>query len=162
MPSQAKCSHCDPPGSGRCKDCQTTAESGNANCRKCYGTRKCRYCHGVGLEMSALEKAKNILLSLWWISWFGIIGGFLMVGVMEYRNISPQTGAFRRSCLTLLIVTSLMWVVFYALEGKARAEVDGARNERTVVLLLTVTGTFLSIISLLEILFFMYIAPRVH
>src|SRR5947199_9915929 len=108
MPTQSKCSHCDPPGSGLCKDCQTTA---NRKCRTCYGTGKCRYCNGMGLEMSALEKAKDIFLSLWWIGWFGIIGVFLMVGVWEYRNISPERGLSPRFSLALVIVTSLLWVV---------------------------------------------------
>ena len=159
MPTQSKCSHCDPPGSGLCKDCQTTA---NRKCRTCYGTGKCRYCNGMGLEMSALEKAKDIFLSLWWISWFGIIGGFLMVGVWEYRNISPQRGLSPRFSLALVIVTSLLWVVFYAVGENARAKVDGAQNEQVIVNLLTVTGTFLAIITLMEIFFFIYIAPRVH
>jgi CDP-diglyceride synthetase len=144
MPTQSKCSHCDPPGSGHCKDSQTTAKSGNGKCQTCYGTGKCRYCNGMGLEMSALEKAKETLLSLWWISWFGIIGGFLWVGVWEYRIISPQRGVSPRFSLTLLIVTSLLWVVFYAVEAKARARVDGAKNKRVVVDLLTLAGTFLA------------------
>ncbi|PYT72649.1 MAG: hypothetical protein DMG42_14050 [Acidobacteria bacterium] len=116
----------------------------------------------MGLEMSALEKAKDIFLSLWWISWFGIIGGFLMVGVWEYRNISPQRGLSPRFSLALVIVTSLLWVVFYAVGENARAKVDGAQNEQVIVNLLTVTGTFLAIITLMEIFFFIYIAPRVH
>jgi len=162
MPPQSKCSHCDPPGSGHCKDCQTTAKSGSAKCRMCYGTGKCRYCNGMGLEISTLEKAKDILLSVWWIAWFGIIGGFLLVGVWEYRNISPQGGPSPRFSLTLLIVTTLLWIVFYAVNEKARAKVDGAKNQQVVVDLLTVTGTFLAIITLMEILFFIYIAPRVQ
>jgi hypothetical protein len=162
MPTQSKCSHCDPPGSGHCKDCQTTAKTGNANCRMCYGTGKCRYCMGMGLEMSTLEKTKHVLLGLWWISWFGIIGGFLFVGVWDYRNISPQGGASPRFCLALLIVTSLLWAVFYAVDAKARAKVAGAKNVQVVLHLLTVTGTFLAVITLMEILFFIYIAPRVQ
>jgi hypothetical protein len=116
----------------------------------------------MGLEMSTMEKAKDILLSLWWISWFGIIGGFLLVGVWEYRDISPQGGASPHFSLTLLIVTTLLWVVFYVVGEKARAKVDGANNEQVVVNLLTVTGTFLAIITLMEIFFFIYIAPRVR
>ena len=116
----------------------------------------------MGLEISTLEKAKDILLSVWWIAWFGIIGGFLLVGVWEYRNISAQGGASPRFSLTLLIVTTLLWIVFYAVNEKARAKVDGAKNEQVVVDLLTVTGSFLAIITLMEILFFIYIAPRVQ
>src|ERR1700677_786980 len=156
MPNQAKCKNCDPPGSGHWKSCKATAEHGKANCRICYGTGKCRYCNGTGLEMSTLEKATDILVGLWWISWFGIIGGFLMVGVWVYRNISPPGSALRLFCLALLIVTILMWGVFYAVEEKARAKVDGVRNDQVVVHLLTMTGTFLAIISLMEILFFIY------
>ena len=162
MPTQSKCSHCEPPGSGHCKDCQTTAMSGHAICRVCYGTGKCRHCLGLGIERSVSEKFRDILVGLWWVSWFGIIGGFLLVGAWEYRSISSQGGALPRFSLTLLIVTSLLWAVFYAADGKARATVDGAKNEQVVAHLLTVTGTFLAIITLLEILFFIYIAPRVQ
>jgi hypothetical protein len=162
MPTQSKCSHCDPPGSGHCKDSQTTAKSGNGKCQTCYGTGKCRYCNGMGLEMSALEKAKETLLSLWWISWFGIIGGFLWVGVWEYRIISPQRGVSPRFSLTLLIVTSLLWVVFYAVEAKARARVDGAKKQAGSCRP-THTGRNVSCnITLMGILFFIYIAPRVQ
>jgi hypothetical protein len=113
--------------------------------------------------MSTLEKAKDILLSIWWISWIGIICAFLYVGVWEYRNISVvQGGASHRFSLTLLIVTSLLWVAFYAVEEKAREKVDGAKNEQVVVSLLTVAGTFLAIFTLMGISYFIYIAPRVH
>jgi hypothetical protein len=61
-----------------------------------------------------------------------------------------------------LIVTSILWVVFYAVEAKARARVDGAKNERVVVDLPTMTGTFLTIVTLMGIFFFIYIAPRVQ
>jgi hypothetical protein len=162
MPTQSKCSHCDPPGSGHCKDYQTTAMSGYAKCWVCSGTGKCRHCLGSGLERSTSEKFRDISVGLWWISWFGIIGGFLLVGVWEYRSISSQGGALPRFSLTLLIVTSLLLAVFYAVDGKARAAVEGAKNEQVVVHLLTMAGTFLAIITLLEILFFIYIAPRVQ
>lgn len=76
--------------------------------------------------MSSLEKAKEILLCLWWISWLGIIGAFLFVGVWEYKIISPQGGASPRFSLMLLIVTSLLWVVFYDVEAKARPDRNAA------------------------------------
>jgi hypothetical protein len=110
--------------------------------------------------MSTVERAKDTLLGLWWISWLGIIGAFLFVGVWEYRNDSTQGGASSRFSLTLLIVTSLLWVVFYAVDAKTPRIVGGAKNEQGVELL-TLAGTFLAIITLLGILYFIYVAPRI-
>ena len=162
MPTQTVCVHCDPPGSGRCVQCQGTGKRGRMGCPECQGSGFCGKCYGVGFEPTERERTVGTLLGVWWISWFGIIGGFLLVGVWEYRSISSQGGALPRFSLTLLIVTSLLWAVFYAVDGKARAAVEGAKNEQVVVHLLTMAGTFLAIITLLEILFFIYIAPRVQ
>ena len=46
-------------------------------------------------------------LGLWWISWFGIIGGFLMVGIGEYGHESTAASHFS---VTLMIVTVLLWM----------------------------------------------------
>jgi|HubBroStandDraft_6_1064221.scaffolds.fasta_scaffold02774_7 hypothetical protein len=162
MSTQSKCSRCEPPGSGHCKDCKTNANSGSAKCRTCYGTGKCRHCHGLGVEMSTLEKATSILVGVWWISWFGIITGFIGVGVWEYRNIPPKRSAHSRFSLSLLMITILLWVVFYVMGEKARAKVAGAKNEQVIVNLLTMAGTFLAIVTIMGILFFTYVAPRVQ
>jgi len=128
----------------------------------CYGTGQCRYCDGTGLPKSALDRYRDILLSFWWISWFGIIASFLLVGVWEHWYISSQRRGASRFSLTLLIVTSLLWVLFYAVEEKARATVDGAKDKQVVVELLTIIGTVLAIFTLLGIFFFIYIAPRIQ
>jgi hypothetical protein len=159
MSTRSKCNYCDPPGSGHCKACQRVGGSGNARCVMCYGSGRCGYCIGTGLERSTLEKAKGILLGLWWVSWLGIIAGFLLVGVQEYRLSSAQGGASSRFSLALLIVTALLWVVFYVVDAKTPRWVGGARNDH--VDLLTLAGTFLAIISLMGIWFFVYIAARI-
>jgi hypothetical protein len=112
--------------------------------------------------MTTLEKAKSILLGLWWISWFGIIAGFVLVGVWEYRIILPKAGTSSRFSLSLLVVTIVLWVVFYVAGEKARAKVVGAKEGQVIVDLLTMTGTFLAIVTIMGILFFLYIAPRVQ
>jgi hypothetical protein len=105
----------------------------------------------------------NHLLSLWWISWFGIIGAFLATGAMEYRYMSSaQTGAIPGFSLTLLIVTTVLWVVFYAANETVRRRVDGETNKQVVVELLTLAGTFLAIFTLIGTFFFIYIAPRLR
>jgi hypothetical protein len=162
MPTQFRCSHCEPPGSGQCKDCQSTGESRRAKCRTCYGTGKCRHCYGLGLEMTTLEKAKSTLVGLWWISWFGIIAGFVLVGVWEYRIILPKAGTSSRFSLSLLVVTIVLWVVFYVVGEKTRAKAEGAKNYQVATDLLTMAGTFLAIVTIMGILFFSYIAPRVQ
>jgi low temperature requirement protein LtrA len=112
--------------------------------------------------MTPFEKAKSILLGIWWISWFGIITGFVIVGVWEYRNIPPKVGTPLHFFLSFLIVTILLWVVFYVACEKAWAKVDGAKNYQVIADLLTMAGTFLAIVTIMGILFFLYIAPRVQ
>jgi len=103
-------------------------------------------------------KSLRRLLGLWWISWFGIIGGFLMVGIGEYKHESPAASHFS---ITLMIVTILLWIVFFIADNRARKRIDGERSTTVVVDLLTLTGTFLAVFTLLGIGFFVVIAPRV-
>jgi len=109
-----------------------------------------------------LRASWDLLVSLWWISWFGIIGAFLLVGIRAYRYVSPQRSAASHSSLALLIVTIFLWVLFYAVDEKARGRVDGEKNKQVVVELLTIAGTFLAVFTLLGIFFFIYIAPRIR
>lgn len=60
------------------------------------------------------------------------------------------------------MITILLWVVFYVMGEKARAKVAGAKNEQVIVNLLTMAGTFLAIVTIMGILFFTYVAPRVQ
>ncbi len=62
----------------------------------------------------------------------------------------------------LLTITILSWVLFFALDNKARAKADRDNNWKGLVILSTLAGTILAIYTLLGIFFFIYIAPRVH
>jgi hypothetical protein len=99
------------------------------------------------------------LLGIWWISWFGIIGGFLMVGVGEYRHQSAS--AFHFS-LALMIVTIAAWLIFFVTDDKIRKRIHGEENKAAVVDLLSLTGTLLAAFTLLGIGFFVSIAPRLR
>jgi drug/metabolite transporter (DMT)-like permease len=102
-------------------------------------------------------KSLRRLLGLWWISWFGIVGGFLMVGVGEYKHEPPAASHFS---IVLMVVTVLLWVVFFIADDKARKRIR--EGETTVVVgLLTLTGAFLAVFTLLGLGFFVFIAPRV-
>lgn len=118
----------------------------------CYGTGKCRHCHGMGFELTSTEKVKGVLLWLWVMSWFGFIGAFLTVGVWEYRIAASQGSHVSRYCLTLLIVTLLLWVFFFAIDNKARRKRIGAPSLFSVL-----AGTILAIHTLTGIFFFVYI-----
>src|SRR2546430_10389448 len=74
-------------------------------------------------------KSLRRLLGLWWISWFGIIGGFLMVGIGEYKHESPAASHFS---ITLMIVTILLWIVFFIADNRARKRIDGERSTTVV------------------------------
>lgn len=128
----------------------------------CYGTRTCKYCDGTGIKATSIKKVFDILLSLWWISWIGIIGAFLMVVGMEFQYVWRQARRVSPFSLVLLTTTSMLWIVFFAIESKARNRVDGRKNQLVVVHLLTMSGSFLAILTLLAIFFFIYIDPRIQ
>ena len=69
----------------------------------------CLKCVQAGRLPEGNMKSLQRWLGLWWISWFGIIGGFLMVGIGEYRHESRAASQFS---ITLMIVTVLLWIVF--------------------------------------------------
>jgi hypothetical protein len=93
------------------------------------------------------------LLSVWWVSWLGIIGGFLYVGVSEVK-IEFSSGAVSRPSLALLVAVPLSWICFFVADSKV--------NERTpkVVKLLTAAGSSLAAFTVLGIWFFIANAAR--
>src|SRR5438874_12890964 len=64
-----------------------------------------------------------------------------MVGIGGYRHESPAASHFS---ITLMIVTVLLWIVFFIADDMARKRIDGEGNTAVVVDLLTLTGTFLA------------------
>ena len=95
---------------------------------------------------------------MWWISWFGIIAGFLMIGI---GGIGHESTVATHFSVTLMIVIVLLWIVFFIADDRARKRINDEGNTTVVVDLLTVTGTFLAVFTLLGIGFFVVIAPRV-
>jgi hypothetical protein len=160
MANQPQCNFCAPAGSGNCKDCQGTQSSGSAKCVKCYGSGKCRHCDGTGLELSTIEKIKDVLLWLWVMSWFAFIGAFVWVGIWEYRIAQSAGGRVTNSCLVLMSTTIFLWVLFFVVDHKARSGAYGEKSWKDLVRLSTLAGTILAIYTLLGVLFFVYIAPR--
>jgi hypothetical protein len=73
------------------------------------------------------------------------------------RTGTSPTVASRFS-ITLMLVTLCS---FFIADHHARKRIDGEANRRVVVDLLTLTGTFLAVFTLLGIGFFVVIAPRV-
>src|SRR5262249_5607107 len=98
---------------------------------------------------------------IWWISWFGIIGSFLCVGAWCLCTRPFQKPAAYYLYFVLLVITGVLWSWFYAADARSRKQVEGEKNREVVVNLLTMTGTFLAIFTLLETLFFGLIAPRI-
>ena len=109
-----------------------------------------------------MKSLNGFLLWIWWISWFGIVGAFLWVGVFEYRTILSLRHGPSSFSLALLLITSLMWVIFFVVDEKVRKKVDGEKNRQVVVALLTFAGSILAVFTLLGIFFFSYIAPRLQ
>jgi hypothetical protein len=109
----------------------------------------------VANRMKFREKIKS-LSGLWWISWFGIIGGFFLDGGWEYKREIDQGSAASHFSLALLTINALSWSAFFVLDGKAR------KREPKVVDVLTAMGRLPAIVTLLGIFFFVQIAPRVR
>lgn len=55
------------------------------------------------------KRIMDLLLSVWWVSWFGIIGGFLCVGMSELK-IEFSRGADSRLSLALLVAVFVLWI----------------------------------------------------
>ena len=159
MPTQNVCVHCDPPGSGRCLQCQATGKRGRVGCWECQGSGFCGQCYGVGFEPTKRERITGRLLGIWWISWFGIIGAFLLVG---YELLSFIHGRAVYSSILLLIATVLSWILFFVVTEKLKARMPRDRNWLASTLLSTLAGTILAIFTLLGIAFFIYVAPHIH
>ena len=94
--------------------------------------------------------------SLWWISWFGVIGAFIVIAGIECRReFSIDSPALLFSAVAVTAVLG-SWAAFFICENKAR------RRDATVVNLLTTMGTIIAGMSLLLIFYFVTIAPRVQ
>lgn len=159
MPTQTVCVSCDPPGSGRCVQCQATGKRGSVGCQECQGSGFCGQCYGVDLEPTNSERNTGRFLGVWWISWFGIIGAFLLVG---YEVLSFIHGRAAYSSLLLLTITVLSWILFFMATEKLGAKMPRDRTWRASTLLSTLAGTILAIFTLLGIAFFIYVAPHIH
>ena len=90
----------------------------------------------------------DLLLSIWSVSWFGIIGGFLYVGVSQIK-FDLSRSAVSRPSLALLVAVPLSWICFFIADSRAK--------ERTpkVVKRFTVAGTVLAAFTMLAIWFFL-------
>ena len=95
----------------------------------------------------------DLLLSVWWVSWLGIIGGFLYAGVSEVK-IQFSRGAVSRLSLALLVAVPLSWICFFVAEQKVN------KGTPKVVKLLTAVGSSLAAFTLLGIWFFVANAAR--
>ena len=95
----------------------------------------------------------DVLRSLWWLSWFGILGGFLFVGIAEFRHV-PKGSVVSHYILSLLVIVTLSWIAFFTVDSQMRT------RDPLIVRLLTLTGTFLAVFTLLGIYFFVTIASR--
>lgn len=96
----------------------------------------------------------DLLLSLWRLSWFGIFGGFLFVGIAEFRHEIPRGGAVAHFTVALLAIVTLSWIAFFVARLQVRS------REPMIEHLQTLTGTFLAVFTLLGIYFFVIIASR--
>ena len=160
MPTNKPCEHCAPPGSGVCKECQTSQSPG-AICRMCYRSKICRFCNGTGLVPTISEKAKGIVLWIWAMSWFGLIAGFLFVGFWEYR-IELSHGKPSLFSPALLATTIVLWIAFFVCDDKARSDCREKKSWKSVVLLSTMAGSILAVYTILGIGFFAFVAPTLH
>jgi hypothetical protein len=80
-----------------------------------------------------------------------------MVGVFGLSHESTRASHFS---LVLMIVTIGAWIIFFVADTKIRKRIDGEENTAAMVDLLTLTGTLLTVFTLLGIGFFVSVAPH--
>ncbi|MBV9887888.1 MAG: hypothetical protein JO119_15180 [Acidobacteria bacterium] len=128
-------------------------------CPECQGSGFCGKCYGVGFKPTERERITGTLLGVWWISWFGIITGFLLVG---YKLLSFAHGRAAYFSILLLTITVLLWILFYVVTEKLRAKMPRDKNWHASTHVSTLAGTILAIFTLLGIVFFIYVAPYIR
>lgn len=101
-----------------------------------------------------MSSLTDLLLSLWRLSWFGIIGGFLFVAVAELRHESPHGGGVAHFTVALLIVVILSWITYFVARSRLRT------GDPLIARLLTVMGSLLALFTLLATYFLVTIASR--
>ena len=101
------------------------------------------------------EASVNVrhFLRLWWISWFGFIGGFFMIGVGDYRRESSPA---RHFSLALMVIVGILWTVFFITDAKVKTRTP------EIVRLLSLMGTLLAAVTVVGIGFFVLVAPRIQ
>jgi len=162
MPTRTICAHCDPRGSGRCKVCQATGKSGRVGCGACQGTGYCGECYGYGFEPTRMEKISGVFLSVWVICWLGIITGFVSLFFLEYRTVLSISRAGAHFSLALFMTIVVLWILYFVCDHKARAKVERKENWRSLTLLSMLAGSILAICTVLAIVFFVFVAPRIQ
>jgi hypothetical protein len=99
---------------------------------------------------------KDTILGIWWIAWFGIIGGFLFVSGAELWREFAQRAAVTQFSSVLFVVIVLSWVAFYIATSRF------GQQWTLVWRLFTAAGSILAIITIVAIYFFITVAPRVQ
>jgi hypothetical protein len=113
----------------------------------------------MGLELTRIEKFRDILGWLWVLSWIAILLGFIVVGVWISKVLLSVGNSGAWYCLAILAVTVALWVLFFYFDSKAPRGAPGEKAPRAV-LLVWISGSALTILTFLGILFFLYIAPK--
>jgi len=162
MPTDIKCVRCYPPGSGRCKACGATGKRGRASCGRCQGTGYCGGCYGAGFEPTRHESLRGRVVSLWWISWFGIIAGFISASVMQIRIAWLSGPGIPYFSILILIVTLALWLAFYVVEEKSGAKIPVDRWWQSHVWPRTLVGTILAALTLAETFLLVYFMPSIR
>jgi len=121
--------------------------------RKVSSGRRSRFQVGQKMLHHRLAGLLDTMLGVWWVSWLGIIGGFLFVGVSEVK-IKLSRGAISRPSLILLMAIPALWICFFIADSKV------IKRTPTVVRMLTVAGTLLAALTLVGTWFFVANAGR--
>lgn len=102
-----------------------------------------------------IQSLSHGLQSWWWISWLGILGGFLFVDGSECR-IEAVRGHVSGYSLAILAVIPLLWIGFFVADHKSPERTPAVVNR------LTLLGTGLAAMTLVGIWYFSRFAPGVR
>jgi hypothetical protein len=108
-----------------------------------------------------MEEARDALLWAWHMSIFAVMPMFAILGIQEYTILSDSASTVSRYCLLLIVLTLILWIVFFRLDYvAAKQKWNADKVWDRIAKTRTLAVSVLLVHTLLGFLFFVYIVPR--
>src|SRR5579871_2502461 len=128
-----------------------------ARCASCYGSGECRFCHGTGFELTRIQKTRDVLGWLWFLSWIAITVDCLFLGVSTCWLLFSQGSRTAWTCLAVLGLIVALWATWIYLDSTKWRD---AHQRLTSPRWSWVSASILALFTLLGFFFFAYVSPK--